>query len=217
MVGRYHGHTDLRCVPLSGVKVRNVDLSRIDFFAATLEGAELDRVNLMDSWLSHANLQHTAFKWSQMDGVLMDDVAFDDKTTFVGIDLRTINFTLAALLHEHALREPRIQHLNRHNPILAYFLSVTCDYGRSFPRFLCSCIVIIAVFSIAFHFSPHAINKPDFANSVFFSFLSFLKIPSMNIFASSPLGRALFVSEAALGYIMLGLLVSIIVRRTIGR
>src|SRR5882762_9749849 len=100
MVGRYYGHTDLRGIPLAAVKFQNVDLSSIDFFAANFEGAEFDRVDLTNSWLSHSNLRRAAFKWSRMDSVLIDGVDFDAQTSFVGIDLRTINFTLAALLEE---------------------------------------------------------------------------------------------------------------------
>jgi uncharacterized protein YjbI with pentapeptide repeats len=217
MVGRFHGHTDLRGIPLAGEKLHGADLSNVDFFHANFEAAEFERVDMTNSWLSHSNLRKTSFRWSKMDGVLIDDVEFDDRTSFHGIDLKTINFNLAALLQESALADLRIQHLKRRNPILAWFLKITCDYGRSFPRFLCCCLILIIIFGFGFYTLPHALSIGNLWDCMFFSFLCFIKASSKDLFVTSTLGQLLFISEATIGYIMLGVLIAIIVRKTIGR
>lgn len=217
MVGKYYGHTDLRGMPLANLHFINTDLSNTDFFAADFRRTVFDHVDLTNSWLSHSDMRKAAFKWSKMDDVLVDDVDFDDQTTFVGIDLAKINFTLAALLQENALAEPRIQHLKRRQPVLARFLAITCDYGRSFARFAVCCLMIILAFGIAFAIVPRALDVQGLGPAIFFSFLTFFKTSQPSLFAASEAGKALFLSEAAVGYIMLGTFVSIIVRRTIGR
>lgn len=217
MVGRFHGHTDLRGIPLVGEKLCGVDLSNIDFFFANFKAAEFESVDLTNSWLSHSNLHNTSFRWCKMNGVLIDDVEFNDRTSFLGVDLKTINFTLAVLLQEAALVEQRIQHLKRRSPILSWFLRITCDYGRSLARFFCCCLILIILFAFGFYAIPHALNTSDLRNCIFFSFLSFLKAPARDLYVTSTLGQVLFVGEACVGYIMLGVLVAIIIRKTIGR
>ena len=217
MVGKCHGHTDLRGIPLRGEIFRKVDLSNVDFFCSDFEGAEFEDVDLHNSWLSHCNLRSTVFKWSKMQDVLMDDVNFDNKTSFLGVDLKSLNFTKAALLHENALVEQRIQHLNKRNPILSFMLKYTCDYGRSFPRFLLSCVILIMLFGVCFYIFPHALNTKNFWDCLSFSFLAFIKASPKDMFADSTHGKLLFMCEGVIGYVMLAVLVSIIVRKTFGR
>ncbi|MEP0802800.1 hypothetical protein [Funiculus sociatus] len=64
--------------------------------------------------------------------ILVDNVDFGSKTSFIGVNLNEINFTLAALIQESALGQARIINLERKRPILAAFLSISCDYGRSY-------------------------------------------------------------------------------------
>lgn len=217
MVGQYHGHTDLRGIPLPAERFQEVDLSNIDFFSADLAAAIFENVNLSNSWLSQCNLRKTQFKWSAMEGVLIDDVQFDHQTSFLGVDLKKVNFNLATLLQENALSEQRIQHLRRSSPVLSQILNVTCDYGRSLHRFLFSCSVLILAFGLGFYLIPQAINSVRFWDCMFFSFAIFLKASPKDFYVTSDLGRLLFITEATIGYLMLGILVSILIRKTMGR
>lgn len=217
MLGKFYGHTDLRGVPLAGETLRGVDLSNIDFYGANLEKTVFESVNLTNSWLSHSNLRGTHFNWSKMENVLIDEVDFDERTSFLGVDLKGVNFTLAALLHEHAISEQRIEHLRRRSPLLAWFLKETCDYGRSFHRFVWCCLALIVYFGFGFYLLPNALNGNHLWDSMYFSFITFIKASSKDLFVTSPYGQIWYMSEAAIGYIMLAVLVAIIIRKTIGR
>ena len=105
LVGRYYGHTDLRGIPLKGANLQRTDLSSIDFYASDLRDADLSYSNLSDSWLSESDIRGTRFDWAKMDGVLLDNVNFSNSTSFVGVNLNAINFTLAALLQELAIEQ----------------------------------------------------------------------------------------------------------------
>ena len=100
LVGKFDGHIDLRGIPLHGEKLPGANLADADLYSANLEGADLSRSDLRNSYFSEANIKGTRFDWAAMRGVYLDNVEYDTKTSFLGIDLATINFNLAALLRE---------------------------------------------------------------------------------------------------------------------
>lgn len=147
----------------------------------------------------------------------MDDIVFDNRTTFVGVDIRKVNFRLAALLEEMAHTELRIQHLWRRNPLMAWCLSITCDFGRSFVRYLGTSLLLTSVFTFFYYFVPSSINNHTVWDCFEMSASAFLKITPREVFPITRLGKSLFIAEAGIGYIMLSVLVAMIIRRTIGR
>lgn len=220
LVGRYHGHTDIRGINLKGEDLSRADLSKIDFFAANLEGANLTGANLEDTWLSGSNIRGANFEFARMDGVILDDADFDSKTRFVGVDLNKINFTLAALIQEHAVTQNRIKTLERRQPRLAYLLKVTSDYGRNFWRFVVWCFLIILFFGVLYWLVPGAIQtngrEVGLIDSLYFSFIAFTTLGLVDMTPASPTGRTLFAVEVLFGYFMLALLIAILSRRVFG-
>jgi len=214
LVGKYYGQTDIRGIPLDRQDLTKVDLSKVDLFGANLENAILKYANLSDSWLSESNIKGACFDFANMTRVLIDNVEFNGKTSFYGVNLNAVNFTLAVLLQDFATGQQRIENLKTRHPILAVFLRITCDYGRSFTRFFLCCV--LAIFSFALlYLIPGCLNKPGFWNSLYFSALTFTTLGS-DIQPVSMLGKIFLILEAAIGYLMTGLLVAILVRKTIG-
>lgn len=215
LVGKYYGHTDIRGIPLAREDLSKVDLSKVDLYRANLEDAVLKFTNLSDSWLSESNIKGACFDFAIMKDVLIDNVEFNKKTSFIGVNLHTMNFNLAALLQDYATTQQRIHNLKTKHPILAGFLWITCDYGRSFTRFFIWCLAVVIVFSLLYTLIPGSLSKPGFWNSLYFSTMAFTTLGS-DIQAVSPVGKMLVVIEGAIGYLMTGLLVAILVRKTIG-
>jgi len=215
LVGKYYDHTDIRGISVVGEDLSKVDLSKVDLCGSNLLNANFNEANLIDSWISESNIRGAKFNWAKMDNALLDNVEFDNRTSFVGVNLNAINFTLAALLQDLAVGQQRIVHLEKRHPILATFLRVTCDYGRSFTRFAIWCVSVVLVFGVIYNLIPNAISKPGLGNSIYFSLMTFITLGS-DINVMSDLGKILTVIEATSGYIMTGLLIAILVRRTIG-
>jgi hypothetical protein len=193
----------------------------VDFYRSNLENARLKNSNLTGSYLSECNIRGTQFDWSNMSDVLIDNVQFNNKTSFIGVKLSNIDFNLSELLQDFALGQQRIVNLERKYPVLAAFLRITCDYGRSFSRFLAWCAIVISVFGLAYYLVPSSIVKTNSATSVtlwdslYFSIMTFTSAGS-DIVTNSAIGRIVAVAESVVGYLMTGLLVAILVKRTIG-
>jgi hypothetical protein len=215
-VGRYYDHIDLRGIPLEGCKIKGQDFSFIDFFAASFVDAEFDKVDLTDSWLSETNIKGAKFRWSTMDNVLLDNVEFDNTTEFSGVNLNKINFNLAVLLQDLAVTQQRIDHLKSRNPVVAWILWATSDYGRSLTRWLVWIFCVIFGFALFYWLCPSAINKSGFLNSLYFSFVTFTTLGYGDVLPTSPISQIAVVLEVIFGYAMGGLLVAILAKKVLG-
>lgn len=221
-VGKFYGHTDIRGIDLTGEDLTRADLSKVDLFAATLENTTFRYANLSDSYLSETNIKGACFDGALMKDTYVDNVDYDKKTSFIGVNLSVINFNLATMLQESAFTQARIFSLRNKYPILARILEVTCNYGQSFPRFFLTCFITILVFSFAYLLLPSSLIKIDspsininFFDSFYCSLMTFVGA-SCSFQPGSALGKILVMIESVAGYLLTGLLVAILVRRTIG-
>jgi hypothetical protein len=215
MVGKYYGHTDIRGVNLAREDLSKLDLSNLDLYGSNLENATLKYTNLTNSWLSESNIKGACFDYARMNDVLIDNTEFNNKTSFTGVSLRVIDFNLAALLQDYATNQQRIDNLKNKHKILAFILRISCDYGRSFIRFFVFCLSIILAFAVLYFLFPASLSKSGFWNSLYYSIMTFATSGS-DIQAVSAIAKILTVTETCIGYLMTGLLVSILVKRTIG-
>jgi len=213
LIGTFYEHLDLRGISLAGRRLTRVDLSKVDFFIADLAGADLSKANLSDSYLSEANILGTRLDWAQARGLLLDNVKYDLRTSFLGVDLHTINFTLAALLHDMAVTQQRIHHLETRSPLLAWFLRVTSEYGLSLPRYFVWVLAIVLLFALAFAAVPNTISQPGLWNAIYFSVVTFTTLGYGDIYPASVVGQLFAIAEVCTGYLMGGLLIAILARR----
>lgn len=206
-VGRFNGHFDLRGIDLSGEDFSGADLRAIDFYAANLADCNFKAADLRDTYLSECDIRGAKFDWARMDGVFLDNVDFDVRTSFAGVDLNRVNFTLAALLQELAISQQRIQHLEQRHPWLAFILKWSSYYGQSIARFMTLAAIIVAAFAGLFWW----LFKRSFPEAVKTSLLAFLGV-------TVPDGAISWWAtlETLFGYFMLALLAAILVRKTIG-
>jgi hypothetical protein len=211
-VGKIYGKFDLRGIPLQNTKLDGKDLANVDFFLADFSGSSLARSKLSGSYLSESNLKGVQLDWSTLDDALLDNVQFDNKTSFLGVDLHKINFTFATLLYDLALSQQRIQQLEQHNKLFATFLRISCDYGRSFSRYLLWVLTFVACYAIAYCL----LIGVTLLDSLYFSIATFATVGYGDILPHTPLEKLLVISEIIIGYLMGGLLIAILAKRVIG-
>ncbi len=216
LVGKIHGKFDLRGAPLKDNDFENLDLTFIDFFAADLKCSNFWGAKLDKSHLSEADIRGATFNFASMEDSFLDNVRYDRKTKFVGVDVRKINFNLAILLQDQVRNQQRIEHLKSRHPIFSAFLWITCDYGQSLFRFLCWVAFIILAFSFAYFLLQVSDKITSFFDAMYFSVVTFATLGFGDITPKTTVGRILVMFEVSLGYVMGGLLIAILARRTIG-
>lgn len=216
LLGRAHGRFDLRGAPLKNIDFSKRNISLVDFYAADLRGSRFCGADLTNSHLSEADIRGVSFNYARMENTFLDNARYDRKTTFVGVDIRAVNFNLAVLLQEQARDQQRIDNLKGRHPILSTFLWATCDYGQSFIRFLVWYVGIIIFFAGAFYLLNVSDKQMGVIDAIYFSVTTFTTLGFGDITPNTVSGKILVILEVLLGYIMGGLLVAILVRRIIG-
>lgn len=216
LTGSLYDHLDLRGAPLSELDFSNKNLHFIDFFAANLQKVKFSNANLVGVHFSEADIRGATFDWARMDGAFLDNAEFNENTSFLGVNLNAVNFTLAALLFDLAHTQQRIAHLNNRHPVFAAFLRISCDYGRSLSRWSWWVLGVILFFSLLFGFIPGLISKGGFCNGLYFSVVTFTTLGYGDILPVGSEGKILAVIEVLVGYLMGGLLVAILARKVLG-
>jgi len=103
LVGKYYGQLDLRGINLSGEDLSGKDLNHIDFFFSIFENTKFNNAVLNHTYFSESDIRGAKFDWAQMKEVYIDTVKFNTETSFLGVNLNSINFTLAVLLQDLAV------------------------------------------------------------------------------------------------------------------
>ncbi|SJM95831.1 hypothetical protein CRENPOLYSF2_760004 [Crenothrix polyspora] len=211
-IGKFNHKFDLRGIKLAKHDLSSLDLSDVDFFAADLSNVVFKNSILSNSFLSECNVCGAIFDWAKLDGALLDNVIFDNKTRFLGVNIREVNFTLATLVYDLALSQQRIQQLEQHYKIFSWFLRVTCDYGRSFLRYLFWVVGFIVGYAAIYTY----LMAHPFFDCLYFSVVTFATVGYGDILPVTPVEKFFVITEILIGYIMGGLLVAILAKRVIG-
>jgi hypothetical protein len=215
-VGRLYENYDLRGIPLRGHDLSNTDLHNIDFFAADLRETKFVGCNLTNTHFSEADIKGADFSFARMNDAFLDNALYDLKTTFTGVDIRHVNFNLAALLQDQARTQQRIAHLKSRNPALAFVLRWTCNYGQSLGLWALWVAGTIFMFACIYAIFPSIVNGRGFFDGIYFSVTTFSTLGLGDVTPISDIGKLIVMCEAILGYLMGGLLIAILVRRLIG-
>ena len=143
---------------------------------------------------------------------MLDNAIFNSKTSFLGVNLHNVNFTLATLLYDLALSQQRIQQLERHHKFFALFLRMSSNYGRSFSLYTFWVILFVIGYVSAYRY---IMGKP-FIDCLYFSIATFATVGYGDILPVAIFEKILVMSEIGIGYLMGGLLVGILAKRVIG-
>ena len=151
-----------------------------------------------------------------MNDAFLDNAIYNLKTTFTGVDIRHINFNLAALLQDQARNQQRIAHLKSRHPVLAFLLHYTCNYGQSLGLWALWLVGVIVSFAAIFATVPGLVEVSNVLDALYFSVVTFTTLGFGDITPISHIGKVLVMLEVILGYLMGGLLIAILIRRLIG-
>jgi uncharacterized protein YjbI with pentapeptide repeats len=202
---------DLRFSCLSDVHARNtnfsdVDLTRAKLFQADLEGAQVHSAIMDYVCLRGANVSHlSGYK----------------KASWIGVDLREIDFTGAHLFRNFVLDQNYIEEFrtqSRWTGILYHLWHITSDCGRSVKRWAFWTATIVVMF--AFLFSLVEIdygNYPTNLSALYFSVVTLTTLGYGDVLPTTAIGQVIVMAEVVTGYVMLGGLLTILSHKMASR
>ena len=190
--------TDLQETRLREADISEVDLTRSNLQKADLEGSCVDKTTFIDADLCHSRLRglkgYTSANW-------------------IGADVHGVNFTGAYLtrrtiMDQNYLHEFRTQ--SRANAVMYWLWWITSDCGRSFLRWGTCIFLLLCLFAVLFNFVAIDYGEyPTAISSFYYSVVTLTTLGYGDVQPASMPAQILAMIEVAIGYVMLGGLLSI--------
>ncbi len=220
---------DLRGASLRGTILADADLSSANLSEADLTGADMSRATIDAANLCSANvasarlleLRYGSFKSmnSRYYGIRGLDTCFGNALFVRDAKDQDYLDTLANKIDQTQARLPRW--LKR----LLFSAWGRIDYGRSFGRPTLYAVALVTAFGLVYWLDMVlGWGLIDYSDSVqsrlspfYYSIVAYTTLEVGDITPISPLGQVIVVSEVVLGYLTLGLLLSILANKVARR
>jgi len=204
---------DLRSARLQSANISDADLRNADLSTADLEGAYCIGADVRGAKMAGAN-----FERANVTGV-----SYDRKGTFAGIRISTAYGN--PLFVRHAQDEDYIDTYRKNHKYRYWLWKKSTDCGRSLGRISLVGLGIILSFGFLFslfpqHFIIHGLEdgkKLTWFTYYYYSIVTFSTLGYGDVSAKTLLGEILVAIEVILGYVVLGLLVSILANKVARR
>ncbi len=198
---------------LSGANLHCANLNNSRLREASLREADLSEATLQNADLSMAIIDRANFSNSDLRGARLRMLRGFKSARWIGTDIRDINFAGAYLMRREIVDQNFIKEFrsyNRLTALLYYPWWITCDCGRSMFRW---CIWIgIQALIFAWLYTLAGIDfgqNPTPVAPVYFSVVTLTTLGYGDIVPHTTWGQIIAMAEVAMGYIMLGGLLSI--------
>lgn len=195
---------DLRKVNLRQARIRESNLSHTDFTNADLKGADISLSNVTGSTFNNADMREMRMRL----------VKGFENAQWIGVDIRNVNFAGAYRFRRFVGDQNYIQEFkstSRYMTLIYYLWWFTSDCGRSIFRwaawigFLCLFFAFLYTF-VDIDYGPY--QTP--LSPLYFSLVTLTTLGYGDAVPSSTTAQVLSMIEVAIGYTMLGGLLSIL-------
>lgn len=188
---------------LRGARMREADLSGASFARADMREVDLTASTITGVRFSGADLRGAHLK-------ALDDFA---KATWVGADIREVDFCGAYMIRRYIADENYIDEMrsrSRSSEVIYWIWWLTSDCGRSAIRWAACTMIVNLMFA-----GLYVLAGMDFGEDatwltpIYFSTVTFTTLGYGDITPSTSLSQIIVMLEVTLGYIALGGLLSI--------
>ena len=198
---------DLRAANLQGARIREADLRDVDFTRARLRGADLGKSRVAGADFCNADLRESRLR-------ALPDF---ERATWVGADIRDVDFTGAYLLRRFMMDENYLFELRNRGwkSRFVYFLwAITSDCGRSPLRWLGWNLAVALAFGglytlVNLDYGEHR----TVVSPYYYSFVTLTTLGYGDVVPASATAQVLATVEVLLGYVGLGGLLSILANK----
>jgi uncharacterized protein YjbI with pentapeptide repeats len=198
---------DLRAANLEEARIRETDLREVDFTRARLRGADLCKSRVAGADFHNADLRESRLR--ALEGF--------DKATWVGADIRDVDFTGAYLLRRFMMDENYLFEMRNQGWQSRFVYSlwaITSDCGRSPVRWFAWNFVVALVFGglytlVNLDYGDHRTVLSPY----YYSFVTLTTLGYGDVVPASATAQVLATFEVLLGYVGLGGLLSILANK----
>ncbi len=196
-------NTNFQCAKLQGARLRQADLTKADFTEADLVSSDLSLSTVKGARFDNADLRGS--KLRLLKGF--------KRASWIGTDIRDINFAGAYLLKRFIIDQNYIEEFKRQNlftRFIYYIWLITSNCGRSMSRWCFWTLFQIIFFATLYSFvgldyGPH----PSPISNIYFSVVTLTTLGFGDVIPETWQGQLVVIFEVLTGYIMLGGLLSI--------
>ncbi len=217
---------DLSGANLSGIDLTGMDLSKAKLVKTNLIDTDLTNANLAEADLSGANITGATFCEANFAGANISSVKWDrrrmpDKYRAIrGLGSCYGN----ALFKREAADQDFLDTLEAHwrgswRIVLFRLWGWSTDYGRSLPRIVFFAFVVAMLYGLIYDLHPEMLNygcgsrARTWFTPFYFSIVTYTTLGFGDVFPITPAGEIIISTEVILGYITLGLLLSVLAQK----
>ncbi|RMG03892.1 MAG: hypothetical protein D6726_04550 [Nitrospirae bacterium] len=208
---------------LSGATVTMTDLTGADLRCCNFRGARLRQAKIIGADLTNADLRDTDMSLSQVDGsnftnadlrgARLRQVSGYDSATWIGVDIRDINFSGAYLMRRFIMDQNFLKEFRERSKatrVLYYIWWITSDCGRSMLRWCGWTLLLIVLFGVLYmivgvDYGAH----PTWLSPFYYSVVTLTTLGYGDVIPANTASQIIAMVEVVTGYIMLGGLLSI--------
>ncbi len=209
---------DLSDATFSGANLERAELRTANLASARLLGANLSRANfenadLTDAVLRGSGCEGAIFDRCELSGACLRDLTESHSARWIESRITNVDFCGAYLLRRHILDQNYLHEFrNRsrvHRSVYALWW-LTSDCGRSLLRWGACIAVMVFAFGMAY-----VVVDVDYGSyqtwlsPFYYSMVTLTSLGYGDVLPASPAAQAVAMTEVALGYMMLGGMLSI--------
>jgi len=213
-------------------RMSGATLSKADLTGADLRTADLQRARLCDAVCRKASFMAADLRGADLTGMMIGGASFNradlrestfyglkeyESSTWVEADIRSIDFCGAYLVRRYIMDENYLHEFrtkSRFHGFLYRIWWLTSDCGRSFARWAAFTAVLALSFAVLYQLvDVDWGEKRGFLSSFYFSVVTLTTLGYGEITPRSGTAQVLAISEAVLGYVVLGGLLSILANK----
>ncbi len=212
---------------LEGATFTDALLTGSDFRAAHLRGARLRKADLREADFSRADLREADLGMSAVAGALFERADLRGarlralegyrRASWIGVDLRGVDFTGAYALRRHVMDENYLYEFrtrSRWSAFLYWLWWLTSDCGRSLWRWAAWNALVMVGFAALFSRAGIQVGHPPTAlTPLYYSVVTFTTLGYGDVVPVTPAAQALAMLEVVLGYLGLGGLLAILANK----
>ncbi len=210
-------------VDLSNADLCLVNFEQGQFFWVDVSGADCSANFRKFNW-AHGKARGTIFHGADFRDATIQTLEWDSKTDFRWMNLAGASFTHTPMLKRHIEDQQWLwaKEMEMKKTVLGQILwllwGITSRQGRSFFRWLSVSLLISVVFGTLYILAPLSLSQA--ASQIdpilvryYFSLVTFTTLGFGDVTPASSLAASLVMAEVVSGYLMLGVLISILYDR----